>query len=119
MTDQREQALAMIKAVHDDGIATINGRDYTFTKMVHKQRRKVFAFFTKVQDMMTRGDMSFLDWDEFERVEAVIASVVLFNDSALSKLDTHWDNYAEDYVPFITTAMGVISYPFLSASHTG
>lgn len=116
---QQQQAYAMIKAVYDDGVATINGRDYTFTKMVHKQRRKVFAFMTKVQDMMARGDMSFLDWEEFEKVEQVINNVVLFNGSALSKLDTHWESYAEDYVPFVTTAMGVISYPFLSASHTG
>lgn len=116
---EQDQARDMIKAVYDDGVATINGRDYTFTKMVHKQRRKVFAFMTKIGEMMNRGDMSFLDWPEFEQVEQVINGAVLFNGSALSRLDTHWDHYPEDYVPFISTAMGVISYPFLSASHTG
>jgi len=60
----------MLKAVHDDQSATLpSGREYKLTKMTHKQRRRVFAFFTKKQREIQNGDFSFLDSAEFEPVE--------------------------------------------------
>lgn len=117
--DQQAQAMSMIKAVYDDGEADINGRAYTFTKMVHKERRKVFAFFTKIQKDVNQGNLWFLESPEFQDVEAIIERRITFNGSALSKLPTHWDLYPEDYVVLIQTALGVISYPFLPVSATG
>ncbi len=102
----------MISSVYDDGEATINGRKYVLTKPAHKQRRKVFSFFTANQLLMTRHDYSFLDTAEFEQVETVINSLVMFDGSLLSRLPNHWDEYPEDYVLLITTMLGVISYPF-------
>jgi len=56
---ERTQALSMLKAVHDDQSATLpSGREYTLTKMTHKQRRRVFAFFTKKQREIQNGDFS-------------------------------------------------------------
>lgn len=118
MSDQ-DKALEMIKAVYDDGEAEINGRTYTFTKMVHKERRKVFAFFTKIQHDINQGNMWFLESPEFQGVEQIIESRVLFNGSSVSKIGNHWDNYPQDYVLLIQTALGVISYPFLPVSGTG
>jgi len=67
---ERTQALSMLKAVHDDQSATLpSGREYTLTKMTHKQRRRVFAFFTKKQREIQNGDFSFLDSPDFEPVE--------------------------------------------------
>ena len=112
------QAMAMIRAIYDDGEAEINGRVYRFSKMVHKERRKVFAFYSSIQDVIVKKDFSFLDTEEFDRVERVINDRVLFEGSALSRLPDHWDKYPGDYLTFIPVALGVISYPFLSAALT-
>jgi len=116
-TDQ-EKAQQQIKAVYEDGVATINGREYTLARMQHKQRRKVFAFFSKVQGDMSRGNFWWLESPEWEEVEAVINSHVLFNGEKLANLDTHWDNYPGDYMQFVPTMLGAMSYPFLGGVHT-
>jgi len=116
----RQQALAMLKAVHDDQAATLpSGREYTLTKMTHKQRRRVFAFFTRNQRQIRIGDFSFLDSSEFEPVEKVIMDTVLFEGAQISKLPNIWDDQPEDYVIFITTMLGAISYPFLQGGSGG
>jgi len=115
----QDEALAMIKAVYDDGVAEINGRSYEFSKMRHNKRRSVFAFYTSIAGQLQTGSFSFLDTPAFNSVEKIINDVVIFNGSALSRLPEHWDEYPEDYITFISTALGVISYPFLRGSDTG
>lgn len=117
--DQQQQAMNQIKSVYEEGKAEINGREYVFHKMTHKERRKVFAFMTKVQEDMQRGSFWWLESPEFAEVEQIIERNVTYNDVALNKLDNHWDNYPGDYVTFISTALGVISYPFMPAAPTG
>jgi len=122
MSDQDKiaAARAMFKAIFEDGEAEINGRIYRFTTMQHKQRRKVFAFYTRIGASAARGDFSFMDSPEFDAVEKVIGNAVLYNDSRLSVIgDAHWEKYPDDYLPFVTTALGVISYPFLSGTTIG
>ena len=116
---QEKEALEMIKSVYDDGVAEINGRAYEFTKMRHEKRRRVFAFYTSIASDLQSGSFSFLDTPAFAGVEKVINDAVLFDRSALSRLPDHWDEYPEDYITFISTALGVISYPFLRGSNTG
>lgn len=118
LTPEMEAAKAMIKAVYNDGEAEINGRAYQFVKMTHKNRRKVFAFYTRIQRLMQIQDFSFLDWPDFEPVEMAINNAVTFEGSLISKLPTHWDEHPEDYIMFITTALPVISYPFLAGNGT-
>ena len=116
MSGEQEKALAQIKAVFDDGVAEINGREYTFGKFDHKSRRKVFAFYSKIQPMIKVGDMSFLGWSDWGDIEKVINSHVTLSGMQLSKLDAHWDNHPGDYLKLITISLGVISYPFLDGS---
>lgn len=115
MTEDRiQQAQDMIRQVYEDGVAEINGREYHITKLTHKKRRKVFAFFTHVQADLQKHDFSFLDSEQWAGVENVIENVVIFNDSLLSKLPEHWNTYPGDYLIFVSTMLGVISYPFLA-----
>lgn len=116
--DEAQGALAQIKAVYDDKCATINGRNYEFTMTSHAQRVKVFAYFSKVRTQVERGDMSYLDTDEFKSVERVIGHIVTYEGSLLAKLPLHWEHFPEDYLTFVSTAMGVISYPFLRGKST-
>jgi len=117
--EQAKQAKKMIKDIYDEGVAEINGREYKFTVMNHKKRRKVFAFYTGVAASLHNNDYSFLALPEFEPVEAIVNDSVTFNDSLLSRLgDKHWEEYACDYLAFIGVALAVISYPFLAGKDT-
>lgn len=113
---KQKQAQAMIRAVHEEGVAEINGREYHITALTHKKRRKVFAFFTHVQADLQRQDFSFLDSERWAAVEAVIENVVTHNGSLLAKSPDHWETYPEDYLIFVSTMLGAISYPFLPGS---
>ena len=112
----QQSVLDKIKEIYDDGVAEINGREYKFTKSTHKKRRKIFAFSSRVGGMAEVGDFSFLDWDEFDTIEKVICDMILFDNMQLSKLSMHWEQYPEDYLMLITTAMAVISYPLTRAA---
>lgn len=111
MTPQ-EKAQAKIKEVFDDQCAEINGREYKFIKMAHKQRRKVFAYSSSITPELTKGNLSFLDSNEFVPVERVISESIMFDGMALDKLEQHWEKFPEDYMTLLTTAMAVMSYPF-------
>ena len=116
MEDQEvEDALEMIKAVSKDGEAEINGRTYVLTKMNHKTRRKIFSCYSKHRAELHLGDYSFLETKEFETVEKIINNLVLFEGSLLSRLPDHWEKYPQDYIYFIFTMLGVITYPFFHA----
>lgn len=111
--DQRSQALAMMKAVHEDKCAEINGREYHLTGIDHRRRRKVFAFFSHVQNDINQGDFWFLDSDDWQEVEKVIENCTMFEGDLISKRKGHWDEYPEDYMLFVSTMLGALSYPFL------
>lgn len=113
----QKKALGQIKAVFEDGVATINGRDYVFTKATHKKRLKVFSYFTGIKGMIEKQDFSFMGNDDFDAVMDIIENLVTFDNSLLSKRPQHWDEYPQDYMMFVTTALGVISYPFLQGGH--
>ena len=93
--EQQKKALEMIKAVYDDGFAEINGNRYDFAAMTHKKRRKVFAFFTGIASELSRQSLEFLDSERFEEIERLMF----------------------DYVMLITTALQVISLPFMGGSN--
>lgn len=118
MNPEQKEALSQVKAVYDDGFAEINGREYHFTVMRHQQRRSVFAFFSSVQREISRHDFSFLDDPRFKVVEKIMENAITFDGSLLSKLPEHWEEYPEDYLTLVSTAMGVISYPFMRGSNT-
>lgn len=116
--DQAATAMAALKSIFDQGHIEVNGQKYVLTKMTHKQRRKVFAFYSGIGEQLRAKNFGFLDSAAFEPVESLIESVVLFDDMVLSKLPDHWDNYSSDYLPFIASVFPVICYPFLAGSHT-
>jgi len=115
--EQQNKALEMIKAVYDDGFADINGNRYEFASMTHKKRRKVFAFFTGIASELSRQSMEFLDTERFEEIERVMLDYILFDGVQLSKQPEHFESFAGDYILLITTALQVISLPFMAGSN--
>lgn len=116
MQEQREKAVAMVRAVYEDGEAEINGRKYRFHKMTHVERRKVFAFYTSIAPQLRDDNMAFLDTPQYAAVEEVMWSNISFDGVTLNKSRSHWEDYPEDYVQLVATALGVISYPFTRAA---
>jgi len=114
-----EQAQAMIKAVHDDKCAEINGRESHITNINHNKRRKVFACFTHVQSDLQNGDFGFLDSPDWKDVEKTIEGIVTFDGVTLDKRPGHWEQYPQDYLMFVQTMLGALSYPFLSGNLGG
>jgi len=108
----KQQALAQIKAVYEDKCATINGRNYKFGLINHESRVKVFAFYSSVESLLAAGRFDFLTTPEFKAVFELIGNLVTYDDNRLSVLEDHWDEYPEDYLKFVSVALGAISYPF-------
>lgn len=116
MQEQREKAVAMVRAVYEDGEAEINGRKYKFHKMTHVERRKVFAFYSSVAPQLREDNMAFLDTPVYAAVEDVMWSNISFNGLTLNKMRDHWDEFPEDYIRLVATSLAVISYPFTRAA---
>lgn len=115
-TEKQAAGLAQIRAVYEDGEAEINGRVYKFHKMTHVERRKVFAYQTSIAGQMQAGNFAFLDTPAFAATEEVMWKSISFDGSSIAKLRDHWEEYPEDYMMLISTAMGVMSYPFMRAA---
>lgn len=116
MQEQREKAVAMVRAVYEDGEAEIHGRKYKFHKMTHVERRKVFAFYSSVAPQLREDNMAFLDTPVYAAVEDVMWSNISFNGLTLNKLRDHWDEFPEDYIRLVATSLAVIAYPFTRAA---
>ena len=116
---QQKKAQAQVAAIVKDGKAEINGNEYVFLKTTHRQRLKVFAYFTSVKELLGAGNFSFLDTREWDAIEAIIRGMVTFGgDSLKVRGDDHWEEFHADYLKFISVAMPVICYPFMSAAPT-
>lgn len=116
LKEKQQKALDMIKAVYQDGFAEINGNRYDFAAMTHKKRRKVFAFFTGIASELSRQSLEFLDTERFEEIERLMFDYVLYDGVQLSKQTDHFESFPGDYVMVVTTALQVISLPFMGGS---
>jgi len=112
-TTPANAALEMARQIYEDKCATINGRDYFIANVNHLKRRKVFSYFTHIQNDLKNKDFWFIESSEWADVESTINSVVLFDDQSMSKRQDHWDTYPEDYFLYIQSMMPALSYPFL------
>lgn len=117
MNEENKQ-IDMIKSVYNDKVAEINGREYHITKINHAKRLKVFSYYTSIKDQLLMGNFAFLDTSKWREVEKVIDDIVLFENSQISKLNKHWEEYPEDYMIYVSTMLNVISYPFFRSSLT-
>ena len=107
--EQKEKFEKFGEIYNDNELKLPSGNVYTFTKLNHKKRLKVFARFQSLE----RQGMMFFDSPDFEVVERIIEDCVLVDGMQLSKKQNHWDEHTADFLTFYTYAMGAISYPFL------
>lgn len=116
MLDDMAKPSRLLKAINDDKFAEINGRKYDISIFTHKKRVKVWAYFTSVNVLIENGNYSFMDSDKFNEIEAIIFENTIFENCKLTT--KHFEKYPLDYVKYITTMMGAITYPFFAESLT-
>lgn len=115
----REEAMRKAKELYDAGEFEVNGRIYELAKMRHQQRLQVFAFYSEHVNQIMSGNFSCLVGDYFQKqVQKTMFDAVLFEDMQLSKIRDHWEEYPEDFLQVVATAMGVMSYPFMGGAST-
>ena len=116
MTENTKKAMEQIKAVYDDQKMTINGRDYVFTSTTHAKRKKIFAFLSDIESLLSSGNFSWMDGQRFDGIEETLGNMILFEDMQIAKLKDHWEKYPGDYLKYIVTALQVVSFPFMAGS---
>lgn len=114
-----EEAKAQAKELYDSGEIEINGRIYELLKMRHEKRLEVFAFYSNVGKAVAGGNFSSFTSPQFKHVQKIMFEAITFDGVQLSKTQDHWEEYPEDFLQLVGTAMGVMSYPFIRGSNTG
>ena len=104
---------AIIGRIVESGEIEINDRIYKITKMSHKNRLKIFGYFSSIRTNLQNNDMSYLGTDEFLKIQDIIFKHVLFNDSTLERIDNHFDKYGADFLQLIAFSLMAFSYPFM------
>lgn len=97
----------------DDKAITINGREYKMLHIPHQSALKVIGFAQRIEKgEIYTGDAG---WMELENTLRKYFSV---DGDILIKTPKHFEDYPEDYMTFITYAVGVISFPFTKGTAT-
>ena len=121
MSDKQEmeEAKAKAKALYESGELEINGRIYELLKMRHEKRLEVFAFHSEVGKEFSQGNFRALVAPQYKHAIKTMMENIMFDGMQISKIDGHWEDYPEDYLELVGTAMGVMSYPFIRGSNIG
>jgi hypothetical protein len=102
-----KQLLGEIEGVvSDDNKAEINGRTYQLSKMTHKNRLPFLQYYQDIQSGKNSMD--------FEKLEGMLSSFVMFDGALMKNLPNHFDKYPSDYMSYINTFLMTVIYPFLS-----
>ena len=90
----------------------INGREYKISKLSHQFRLEVVAIYSQIEANLTMGNYGFLMNKDFKELMKKVDSKILFENSQISKLPNHFEEFPEDYLDYVAISLKVISYPF-------
>lgn len=105
--------LNQIKEIYEQGFIEINGREYYFEKAKHRERIKVFAYFSQIQSDIAVGNFHFLDDDKFKRTMRIIDKYFLYDDIPIDKREGHFDQYEEDFLEYVAFSMTLFCFPLV------
>lgn len=114
--EEVKSPLDKIKDCYNDASIEVNGRSYKICKLNHRKRLKVFGYMSSIRFKISNQDFSFMGSDDQIRIEELMFSNMLYNDSRLTGIDNHFEKYGEDYLLLFTTALSVFSYPFMKGN---
>jgi predicted transcriptional regulator len=109
---QRTEILKQLEEWVNNSAFEVNGREYKISKLSHQFRLEVLAIYSQIEANLTMGNYGFLMNKDFKDLMKKVDSKILFEDSQISKLPNHFEDYAEDYLDYVSLSLKVISYPF-------
>ena len=109
---QREAIIEQLNDWTERSAFDINGREYKLSKLSHQFRLEVVAIYSQIESNLTMGNYGFLMNKDFKDVMKKVDDKILFDNSQISKLPNHFEEYAEDYLDYVAISLKVISYPF-------
>jgi len=112
LEEHREDILKQLDGWAENKCFSVNGREYRLANLSHQFRLEVVAIYSQIEASLTMGNYGFLMNEDFKKVMKKIDDRVLFENSQISKLPNHFEEYAEDYLDYVALSMKVISYPF-------
>ena len=84
----------------------------SFQNLSHQFRLEVLAMYSQIEANITMGNYGFLTEPKFKKLMEKVDEKILFENSQISKLEKHFEKYAEDYIDYIAIGLKVICYPF-------
>lgn len=112
LENQREAILKQLDDWNESGSFEVNGRVYKLSKLSHQFRLEVLAMYSQIEANITMGNYGFMVEPTFKKLMEKVDERILFEDSQISKLEKHFEKYAEDYIDYIAIGLKVICYPF-------
>lgn len=112
LEEQREAILKQLDDWNESGSFEVNGREYKLSKLSHQFRLEVLAMYSQIEANITMGNYGFMTDPKFKKLMEKVDEKILFENSQISKLEKHFEKYAEDYIDYIAIGLKVICYPF-------
>ncbi len=109
MIELTEERSKLIKEVIKDGYMEINGNRYDILKFNHKTRLIILEFMHKME-----AGSAMIGGNAWQLIEKELCQRITFDGVQVSKIEDHWEKFAEDYLTFMTMALQVVAYPFLT-----
>ena len=104
----------LVKECYEAGEFTINERIYKMLPVPHASALKAIGYALRAENgTMMVGDSAWME------MEAHITKFFSVDGSILCKSPGHFEKFPEDYMTFVTYALGVIIYPFMRGIVTG
>lgn len=110
MLELTEERKKQLQEIISDGVMEINGNKYTILKFNHKTRLTILEFLHKME-----AGVAMIGGDAWQFIEKQLCERITFDGMQISKLPDHWEGeHAADYITFMTMALQVVAYPFLT-----
>ena len=114
MLELSEERNKLIKEIVSDGFMEINDNRYDIMKFNHKTRLVILEFLHKME-----SGSAMIGGAAWQLIEKELCQRITFDGMQISKLPEHWEGeHAEDYITFMTMALQVVAYPFLTGKRT-
>ncbi len=112
LEEQREAILKQLDDWNEKGSFEVNGREYKLSKMSHQFRLEVLAMYSQIEASITMGNYGFITEPKFKKLMEKVDERILFDNSQISKLETHFEKYPEDFMDYVALGLKLICYPF-------
>lgn len=115
LQDERNKEFEKYEKIYSNKSFILGTKEFKFTNYNYKFERKVLAMWSKVEQMVTFGDYTFLLNQDFQAVFDEIQANITCDSIQLSKDEKFWDidEHKAIFINFIETTFKTIVYPMV------